>query len=133
MELTFRLLSSWHKPGKKCRDLCRYPETLTSFIAALCMFVGCADPRFAFMLKGYEQSEAGDDSSAFESYTAALRIDSTCSKAYFNRGVIYHAVGTTLPGNLRIQFRNTVRSGQYGRVPGACVGTKNLTESSVIT
>jgi tetratricopeptide (TPR) repeat protein len=97
MELTSRLLSSWHKPGRQRRDLHRYLRTLTLFSAGLCTVVGCGDPRFALLLKGYEQSEAGDDSSAFESYTAALRIDSTCSKAYFNRGVILLQWGQLYP------------------------------------
>jgi len=89
MELTSRLLSFWHEPGKKCRDLCRYLRTLTLFTVGLCMVVGCTDPRFALLLKGYEHSEAGDDSSALACYTAGIRLDSTFSDAYLNRGIIY--------------------------------------------
>ena len=37
--------------------------------------------------------EAGADSSALASFTAALRIDSTFAAAYFNRGVIYFRWG----------------------------------------
>jgi hypothetical protein len=87
--LTSRLRSSWREPAKVRGDHCRYMITLALCGALLRGVTGCHDARTTLLLSGNAKSEAGDDSSALACYTAAIRIDSTFSDAYFNRGVIY--------------------------------------------